>query len=301
MADSYQTSADVVKLNRVDMDIVIRNVLEATPFLNAAAARPVASDNFKYPRVTALPTVGYRSVNDGVENEKSSFEQINVDLKYIDASFAVDIAAAKVDERGADHLVALEAINHLRAAMKVIEGNIFNTVSGGFTSLPGLSTLANLGDHCISAGGSSSNQQTSVYALKMGADGYELLWGEGGEISISPRMMVERAGSSAGRFWAYAHEISTYCAQKIGSDYSVHRLANVQNSLTDDHIAELLSSLPVGFDCDTLVMNRKAAQLLRESRTATNPTGQPAPFVDSAFGKRIIVCDSIVNTEAVVS
>ena len=301
MADAYLTSADIVKLNRVDLDIVIRNVLEATPFLNVAAARPVASDNFKYPRVSGLPTVGYRAVNDGVENVKSTFEQINVDLKYLDASFAVDIAAAKVDERGVDHLMALEALNHLRAAMRVVESNIFNTTSGGFTALPGLTTLSSLGTHCISAGGATASSQTSVYAIKMGADGYEVLWGEGGEISISPRMMVERAGSVSGRFWSYAHEISSYCAHKIGSDYAVHRLANVETTLDDDDIAALLNTFPVGFDCDVLVMNRKAAKLLRESRTATNPTGQPAPWVESAFGKPVIVVDTIGNAEAVVA
>jgi hypothetical protein len=301
MADAYLTSADIVKLNRVDLDIVIRNVLEATPFLNMAAARPVASDNFKYPRVSGLPTVGYRAVNDGVENVKSTFEQINVDLKYLDASFAVDIAAAKVDERGVDHLMALEALNHLRAAMRIVESNIFNATSGGFASLPELSTLSALGTHCIVPGtpGTTASAQTSVYALKMGADGYEVLWGEGGEISVSERMMVERAGSVQGRFWSYAHEISSYCAHKIGSDYSVHRLANVETALDDDDIAALLNTFPVGFDCDVIVMNRKAAKLLRESRTATNPTGQPAPWVESAFGKPIVVVDTITNTEAI--
>jgi hypothetical protein len=114
-------------------------------------------------------------------------------------------------------------------------------------------------------------------------------------------MMVERAGSATGRFWAYAHEISAYCAHKIGSDYAVHRLANVQTALDDDDIAALLNTFPVGFECDALVMNRKAAKLLRESRTATSPTGQPAPFVESAFGKPVIVTDTILSTEAVVS
>jgi hypothetical protein len=303
VADSYLTSTDVVTLNRVDLDIVIRSVMEATPFLNSAAARTTESDNFKYPRITALPSVGYRAVNDGVENVKSSYEQVSVDLKYIDASFNVDIAAAKVDERGVDHIMSLEAFNHLRAAMKVIEGNIFKATTGGFDSLPELTTLATLGDHCISNGGAAATAQTSVYAISMGPGDYEVLWGEGGVINISPRMMVQRAGSSAGEFWAYAHEVSGYVAHKLGADYSVHRLANVDATATldDTGLAGLLASFPVGFEPDVLVMNRRAVQQLRDSRTATNPTGQPAPFPESAHGKPIIVVDSIPDNEAVVA
>ena len=97
MADSYLTSADVLNFNRVDLDVLVTDVLDSTPFLQKVAARTAASDNFKYTKLLTNPSVGYRAVNDGVENTDATYSQISIDLKYLDASFAVDIAAAKVD------------------------------------------------------------------------------------------------------------------------------------------------------------------------------------------------------------
>ena len=49
------------------------------------------------------------------------------------------------------------------------------------------------------------------------------------------------------------------------------------------------------------VMNRRSLRQLQNSRTATNPTGAPAPIPDSAFGVPIIVTDAIVSTEALLT
>ena len=305
MADSYLTSADVLNFNRVDLDVLISDVLDSTPFLQSAAARTVASDNFKYTKLLTNPSVGYRSVNDGVENTDATYSQISVDLKYLDASFAVDIAAAKVDERGQDHIMGIEARNHLRAAMRVIENNVFNTTSGGFSGFADQANLNGLADaQVISAGGTTASTGSSVYAVKFGATDCELLWGEGGEISVSPRMMIERAGSSTGRFWAWAHEISAYCGLKIGSIHSVHRLANITEdtgkTLDDDLLAELWSLCPIEHKPDVFVMNRRSEKQLRASRTATNIVGAPAPYVTEAFGVKVIVTDAISSTEALL-
>ena len=306
MADAYLTSSDVLNFNRVDLDILISDVLDSTPFLQRAAARTVASDNFKYTKLLTNPSVGYRAVNDGIENTKATYSQVSLDLKYLDASFAVDIAAAKVDERGQDHIMGIEARNHLRAAMRVIEDNIFNVTSGGFAGLADQSNLNGLSDaQVVDAGGTSPGTGSSVYAVRFGASDLELLWGEGGQISVSPRMMIERAGSSVGRYWAWAHEISAYCGLKIGSIHSVHRLANLTEDtgaeLTDDMLAELWSTCPIEHKPNVFVMNRRSERQLRESRTATNVTGAPAPFVTEAFGVPVIVTDAISSTETLLS
>ena len=306
MADAYLTSSDVLNFNRVDLDVLISDVLDSTPFLQQAAARTVASDNFKYTKLLTNPVVGYRAVNDGIENTKATYSQVSLDLKYLDASFAVDIAAAKVDERGQDHIMGIEARNHLRAAMRVVEDNIFNTTSGGFSGLADQANLNGLADdQVISAGGTTPATGSSVYAVKFGATDLEVLWGEGGQISVSPRMMIERAGSVTGRFWAWAHEISAYCGLKIGSIHSVHRLANITEdsgkTLDDNLLAELWSLCPIEHKPDAFVMNRRSEKQLRASRTATNVTGQPAPYVTEAFGVKVIVTDAISSTEALLA
>ena len=188
MADAYLTSADVLNFNRVDLDVLVSDVLDSTPFLQRAAARTAESDNFKYTKLLTNPSVGYRAVNDGVENVKATYSQISVDLKYLDASFAVDIAAAKADERGQDHIMGIEARNHLRAAMRVIE----TTSSKPLRVALGTTTKATLTDLLtLRLLTQAARPGSSVYAVKFGVTDVELLWGEGGQISVSPRMMVE--------------------------------------------------------------------------------------------------------------
>ena len=303
---SVLTSADVLNFNRVDLDILVSDVLDSTPFLQRAAARTVASNNFQYTKQLTNPSVGYRDINDGVANTKASYDKVTLNLKYLDASFYVDIAAAKVDERGQDHIMGIEARAHLRAAMRHVENNIFNTTAGGFEGFADQSNLDGLADaQVVDAGGTTLGTGSSVYAVKFGAADAELLWGEGGQISVSPRMMVQQDGSVSGKYWSWAHEISTYCGLKIGSVHSVHRLANItedtNSKLTDDMLAELYSTCPIEHKPDVFVMNRRSERQLRESRTATNITGAPAPFVTEAFGVPVIVTDAILSTETLLS
>jgi hypothetical protein len=294
---SILTSSDVVKFNYKDLDLLIEDVMDSTPFLKAAAARTVEGDVFKYTKVTANPAVGYRAVNAGISNTAASYGEVTCDLKFLDASFFVDVAAAKIDKRGANHIMAIEARHHLRAAMRQVEDNIFQTVSGGFAGLADQANLNNLADDQVLNAGGSTTAVTSVYGVKLGSADMEMLWGEGGVINIGPQQMVHH-DTGSGKFWAYAHDVSAYCGLKVGGIHSVYRLANVQEGndatkLTDAWLAELYSAAPIGYKPDVFVMNRDGERMLRESRTATNITGAPAPFVTEAFGVPVIVTDSI--------
>jgi hypothetical protein len=48
-----------------------------------------------------------------------------------------------------------------------------------------------------------------------------------------------------------------------------------------------------------MITNRTMRKELQQGRTATNPTGSPAPFPDSAFGVPLFTTDAITITEAV--
>ena len=126
MADSYLTSANVATFNKTDMDILVSDVLDDAPFLSVLAAMPVRGNTFSYTRLTANPSVGFRAVNDGIETTKSTYEKVTIDLGVLDASWAMDVAAAQVDERGVEHILAIEAMNHLRQAMVEVEEQILN-------------------------------------------------------------------------------------------------------------------------------------------------------------------------------
>ena len=89
----------------------------------------------------------------------------------------------------------------------------------------------------------------------------------------------------------------------MGSVQSTVRLANLDAvaTLSDDLLSDAIAKFPAGKAPSYLVMNRQSLKQLQQSRTATNPTGAPAPFPTEAYGIPIIATDSITSTEAIVA
>ena len=309
MADAYLTTTDVAHFNKTDMDVLVSDVLDDAPFLSVLAARTVLGNTFKYSKITANPSVGFRAVNDGVENAKGTYTSVTLDLKVLDASFAVDVAAAQSDERGLEHIMAVEALAHLRQAMAEVEQQIFygtGNDAGGFAGFAGQSNLNQLSDaQVVSAGGTTASTGSSVYLVRTGDADCQVLWGQNGMIDIGERQIVERAGSTTGRFPAYYHPIVGWCGMKVGSIYSVIRIANLTadsgKGLTDALISQALEKFPASRQPNYIVMNRRSLGQLQRSRTATNPTGSPAPFPQESFGVPIVVTDQINSTETLLT
>jgi hypothetical protein len=309
MADAYLTTTDVAHFNKTDMDILVSDVLDDAPFLSVLAARTVLGNTFKYSKITANPAVGFRAVNDGVENAKGTYTSVTLDLKVLDASFAVDIAAALADERGLEHMMGVEALAHMRQAMAEVEQQIFygtGNDAGGFGGFATQTNLNNIADaQVVNAGGTTASTGSSVYLVRTGDADCQVLWGQQGVISIGERQIVERAGSATGRFPAYYHPITGWCGLKVGSIYSVVRIANLTadsgKGLTDSLIAQALEKFPASRGPNYIVMNRRSHRQLQSSRTATNPTGAPAPFPSESFGVPIVVTDQLSSTEALIT
>lgn len=311
MADSYLTSANVVVFNKLDMELNLSDVLDEAPLIASLAARTCRSNTFTYSKKTANPSVGFRDINDGVENTKGTYVQVTNTLKFLDASFAMDEAAALVDERGVDHIMGIEAMAHLRQAMAELEEQvIYGTTTGGLAAgFEGLANQANLNQiadaQVVNAGGTTANTGSSVWLIRTGEEDLQLLWGNQGEITIGERTRVERAGSSQGRFWALAHSIHGWAGLKIGTTYSAVRICNLTadsgKGLTDALISQAIERFPASRGPQYIAMNRRSLGQLQRSRTATNPTGAPAPFPQEAFNVPIIVTDRILSTEALLT
>lgn len=311
MADSYLTSANVVVFNKVDMDIMVSDVLDDAPLLRALAARTVRSNTFVYNKKTANPAVGFRAVNDGIETTKGTYVQVTNTLAVLDASFGVDIAAAQTDERGVDHIMGVEALAHLMQAMAETEEQIFyGTGTGGqstgFSGLANQTNLDGLADaQVVNAGGTTAGTGSSCWLIRTGEEDLQLLWGQNGVITIGERQIVERDGSSTGRFPAYFHPIVGWVGVKLGTTYSAVRICNLTadsgKGLTDSLISQALEKFPASRGPSMIAMNRRSHGQLQRSRTATNPTGAPAPFPTEAFGIPVIVTDRISSTEALLA
>lgn len=304
MASTPLPISELVKINDQNVaDVEISDLLRDAPVLAQLPA--VAASNgtlHKYNKLTTEPTVGFRSLNDGRDHDHTVRTTVTETLQILDASFDMDAAIYNGE------VAEAEARSHLQSAFAKAEKQIFygtttNGDSDGFTGLLNSGDLNGLADDMvISAGGSSSSVQSSVFLLRATPDasGICSVFGDNGDIQIGAAYQSMIEGSS-GRYDAWVVPIVAYMALQLGSKFSAARIANVEASLDDDKIYEALSLFPAGRGPTHICMNRESAKLLRASRTATNATGAPAPMPTEVEGIPVVITDQIVQTEAVVS
>lgn len=304
MSDNYMSLVDLTVINDSNTaDIEVSDLFQRAPLLAALSAVPASNGTMhKYFKTITAPVVGFRDFNDGREHDVTGREGVTVDLKVFDASFTVDTAIARSYRGGAEELVRMEAMEHLRQAFFKLESQIFNGVAEGDSDgFEGLADEFATLDECVGAGGTTA--LTSVYLIRSGVQDVSVVAGNDGQLTIG-ETNIQRVAGATGWYMAYITEIMALYGLQIGSSTkSAVRIANVDassNGVTDELLYDGLelfeSAMPPSFIC----MNRRSAGQLRKSRTATNATGAPAPWPTEIEGIPIIVCDSIGNTETAV-
>lgn len=309
MANDLYTVADFVA-DALDVDRTeTSDVLNGSPFVSVLPIGDTSdgSSTHKYNKYTGAPVVGFRSANAGRDYDHSVDTVVTATCTILDFSWRVDKAVADTWRDGPEDLIAREGARHLAAALFKIEQQIFYGTtspgdSAGFSGFLNNTALDALADTMvIGAGGTTATTQTSVYAVRTGFDHVRLVTPMSQGISLGDTIVTE---ANDANYPVYYTPATMYIGLQMGGAYSIGRIANIHPSdsgaqLTDDDISELLSLFPAGLGPNYLVMNRSARKMLQQSRTATNPTGAPAPFPDSAFGVPVLTTDGLVSTEAV--
>lgn len=311
MAESYNTLAGLVQLNDKNLaDLNMSDVLDGAPLLKIMAAQPASNGTLhKYLKVTTNPTAAFRDALDGATHTPSADTLVTVTLKILDACFDTDVALAKGYKGGVDAWLQIEQARKLRAAFALAEKQIFygtGSDAKGFAGIiDGLITALSNG-MCINAGGTNASTQTSCFLMRHALDGASMIIGNDGVISVEEPTIIQKAGSASGYFPAWYVAATGYLGLQIGGAYDIARIANIEcNSLTsttaftDDHVYAAISKFPADRQPNVIVMNSNARRMLRQSRTATNATGAPAPRPTEVDGIPIVVTDQLVSTEAV--
>ncbi|MFH1302335.1 MAG: major capsid protein, partial [Planctomycetota bacterium] len=132
-----------------------------------------------------------------------------------------------------------------------------------------------------------------------------LITGNDGNITIGETGTQEVNDATGKHYHAYVTAIMAWLGLQIGSIHSVGRIVNLTEDagkgLTDDLIYKALEKFPSSKQPNLIVMNRRSLRQLRDSRTATNATGAPAPRPTEVEGIPIVTTDSIVSTEELVA
>ncbi len=309
MAHAFVTTTELLQLGDGNIsDINVSQLLEETPFLKIIAAIVASNDvSHEWLKKTTAPTAGARAINDGLENTKAAYTKVTQALKLFDAGFDIDLGL--LTTKNGEALMRREASDHLIAAFVAVEKQLFygtgNLAAGfaGFAQETGVDALADA--MVVNATGTTVGGATSVWAVRVGESAVSVVYGMNGRIEVKPSYQAIRAGSSTGNYDVMRTPILFYAGCQVATSLDLGRIVNLTaqagKGLTDALISQLLAKFPAGRGPTHLVMNRQSHQQLQASRTATNPTGQPAPFPSEAFGVPIVVTDSISSTEALVA
>lgn len=300
----------IIQLNNANLaDIEVSDLLMDAPLLRSLyAMRSSYGTQHQYLKQTGAASGTFRDVNEGVANTAAERELITVTLKILDASITRDKAIAMGYKGGKEAFMALEVVAALQAAFYEAEKQLITGVSNQAKGFAGLAALlSDLNNAMVyNAGGTGSGTiKTSVYAIRSTMNDVSVILGQDGNIDVGDIFETAIYASDTTNMTALGCNILGWLGLQYGSIYSAGRLANITNetgkTLDDDKIAELLSLFPESRPPTHLVMNRKALAQLRNSRTATNPSGAPAPFPTEAYGIPIITTGAIGNAESLLT
>jgi len=309
MADNYtNTLAGLLMLNDANMkDIYPTNVLDDAPVIKQAFAMPASQGGtlHKYLRRKVAAGAGFREIGTGVTNAAEQFEDISLVCKFLDPSFTRDVALAAGYRGGLSAYIQKETLAALKSGFAALERALFTNVASGFNGLLQFADYSVTGGtQVVSAGGAGGK---SVWLLRWADDGVAVVAGNDGRMDMlwddnSPTIVQVDRGTTS--YSGYRVTLGGYFGLQVGSTYDVARICNLDGTsddlLDDDLIAEAMGKFAASRQPNMIVMGRAALAELRASRTATNPTGAPAPFPTEAFGVPIVVTDILPTDEATV-
>ena len=307
MANDYLTLADVATFNSLDQaDIEVSDLLQDAPLLAVASAVEASNGNLhKYHKTTGAPVVGFRAENDGREFDSAIRTAVTVTCKIMDASTRIDTAVAQAHVRGPEYVLMKELEEHLKAAYFKLEQQMINgTGEGDAAGFSGILDSLNLTSNGMVVNATGTTALSSVYFIRFGEADVSIVAGNGGNIEVGETTIQSVAGATTGFYNAYITPVQAWYGMQFASAYSACRIANIDagsNKVTDDLLYRGLEVFPSSRQPTHCVMNRRSLEQLRNSRTATNATGTPAPRPTEIEGIPIIVTDAIANDETLVT
>lgn len=301
-----KTSADVLAQNSCEEAVgLIVEVGQRFPEILRFPAGAIAQTMYKTLVRTVDPTAGFRAINAGRTRNVGTLVARTVQTYNVDASWDMDTAAANGIDWG-DPLKDTKE-SHFRAALRAITTQIYYGVSadaGGFAGFG--SILANSDDDLVvNAGGTTDDTATSVWLVRLGIQDVAFAWGNDGQLSMG-EVIEQQLYDGAGKPYPGMYQaIQTYVGLQITNLTSLVRICNITEdsgkTMTDALLSAAMAKFKVGEEPDVILMNRRSARQLRDSRTATNDTGKEAPIPGDYDGVRIDRTDSIVSTEALLT
>lgn len=309
MSESTNTLAGLLALNDRGLSVIeASDVLNSAPVIRALFAQPASEGGLrhKFERELTEPGVGFRLPNEGITNAAGTFEIVTQDCALLDGSFSRDKAIALAYRKGPVAYMDKESMKSLRASFFKVECAMFRSnINKQFTGLPGSSFYDQItaDAQVVNAGGSGGR---SVWLIRSAEDGVSIVAGNDGRIDMAAEDATVVLRDSSNREYTGLHRsLLGYFLLQVASKYDAARIVNLDgtsgHTLTDAMVAAAAIKAKADKPFTMIAMSRTSVLELQQSRTATNPTGAPAPWPTESMGIPIVMTDAIPENEAAIN
>jgi hypothetical protein len=297
------TLLDIAIMNGSDAVVgLVEETIKAVPEVRIGAARTIKGTQYKTLVRTALPIVGFRAANQGSAGVKGTYENRLFETFIFNPRWECDKAVANSHEDGPAAFIALEAMGIMEAAFQWLGKQFYYGIPNDALGFPGLLAGYDATNMVVDAAGTTASTGSSAWLVRFGPRDITWIYGQNGELALAPLQEQRVLDASNNPYTAYVQEILARPGVQFTRKYAACRIkkltADSGKGLTDALISQALAKFPTGLPPDCIFCSRRSLQQLQASRTATTPTGAPAPIPQESFGIPIYPTDSIIDTES---
>lgn len=228
---------------------------------------------------TADGTFEFRDFNEGSDITLPQYEVRTTKCANANPILDIDILLYQRWEADGTLLQKIDEVkkDYFEGVIKQLGKQFYygSTENKGF---PGLNELVMKGLR-FSAGGSTANKQNSLWFICSGSRFCSMVYGGGqGQPFNFSEMRKETRFVNNKKLTVMTCDFTMFPAVRVKRPQSIAVIKNIQGSFNDNMIGKAVAKMrSFGMEPTFAITTPSVIELLRESRTATNPIGTPAP------------------------
>lgn len=280
------------------------NLLTGQIVDNLGAAKAIKDTHYSTRVRTALPSVGFRAINEGTATTKQTTENRIVSCHLMNPRWDVDKGIGGFSPALMEEL-AENAQAHMQGAFQQAGKQFYygtNTTYGGKASgFPGLIDSVTSA-MTVDAGGSTANTGTSVWAVSWGIQGLRWVLGNDGAFNITDPREQDKLDGSSNPYTVLMQELFCWIGLQVGSTQCIARLKKVTNDsgcgVTTSRLRSLMKCFAdVGRRPDAFYLTQRAHDTYVAHLESLSVAPEGAA-INAYRGVPFIITNSISDTEA---
>lgn len=300
----FPTLQDVAKLDAGVGHEVIDEVIAAYPEVSAFPVEVMEGATKEISVLKTLPTASFRHANQGTARSKAEFEVRPFQTSIFDTQVAVDIQGVLRASKDQARFLKNQSAPFMRAVLKLLAKQIIYGVSNDAKGFPGLVHQYSAdSSHEVDVTGTGATT-SSVWFLQVAPDTMGVTFGNDQSLTMAADWKEETVyDASNNPLQALTNWINGRAGFELKNKHTAVRIKNISAAtagkmLTDAFLYQGLKVCEeLGMTPNLILGSPRSFEQVRSSRTATSPTGAPAPKLREWEGIPIISSINVLNTE----